>query len=233
MFYEVQDVLDEKKKTLKTKILADYQLPLKGFIGCSKCSRTLCGFKLVILDMYANDTAEHKDSKASLAKQLTEYSTKIARARELLLIGDIDGTDYKQIKQDCERNISAIEAQLADAKKKSYTQEQLAPIIDKAITTFTKLNVIYCKSRTEGKRKLIGSMFPEKFTFENLKHRTATVSDAYDYIYKIINRLDPNKTGQNPSKKTLPRQGWITVQNSNRFVDELIEVGDFSKILEE
>ncbi len=23
--------------------MADDQLPLKGFIGCSKCSRTLCG----------------------------------------------------------------------------------------------------------------------------------------------------------------------------------------------
>jgi len=43
LFYEVQDVLDGKKRTLKTKILADDQLPLKGFIGCSKCSRTLCG----------------------------------------------------------------------------------------------------------------------------------------------------------------------------------------------
>jgi len=64
---------------------------------------------------------EHKDSKASLAKQLTEYSTKILRARELLLTGDIDGTDYKQIKQDCEHNISIIEAKLADAgKKKLY-----------------------------------------------------------------------------------------------------------------
>ena len=76
-------------------------------------------------------------------------------------------------------------------------------------------------------------MFPKKFTFENLKHRTATVSDAYDCIYRIINRLDPNKTGQNLSKKTLPREGWMTVQNSNHFVDELIEIGGFSKILNE
>lgn len=152
---------------MNTKILADDRLLLKGFIGCPKCSRTLCGsaskgrnnyyycyhccskcgcrykandvnneliaflkeynvtpevkelFKLVILDTYANDTAEHKNSKASLAKQLTEYSTKIARAREFLLTGDIDGTDYKQIKQDCERNISVIEAQLEDANKKN------------------------------------------------------------------------------------------------------------------
>lgn len=51
-------------------------------------------------------------------------------------------------------------------------------------------------------------MFPEKFTFENLKHRTAKVSDTFDCIYKIINKLDPNKTGQNPFEKSLPRQGY-------------------------
>jgi len=95
--------------------------------------------------MISNVSKEHKDSKASLAKQLTEYSAKIARARELLLIGDIDGTDYLQIKQDCKHNISTIGAKLADADKKCCTQEQSAPIIDKVITTFTMLNVIYCK----------------------------------------------------------------------------------------
>ena len=122
--------------------------------------------------------------------------------------------------------------QLDDANKKSYSQKQLAPIIDKAITTFTKLNVIYCKSSTEEKRKLIGSMFPEKFTFENIKHRTAILSDTYGCIYKIIKKLDRKKTEQNPFEKSLPREGWITVRNSNHFVDKLIEIGRFAKILE-
>ncbi len=42
MFYEVQDILDGKKRALMTKIIANDQLSLKGFIDCSKCTRTLC-----------------------------------------------------------------------------------------------------------------------------------------------------------------------------------------------
>ena len=109
------------------------------------------------------------------------------------------------IKQDCDRNITAIEAQLADTEKKSCSLKQLEPVIDKAINTFTRLDVIYCKSTIEEKRKLIGSMFPKKFTFENLKHRTATLSDAYSCIYHIISELATKKTRQNLSKKPLPR----------------------------
>jgi len=29
----------------------------------------------------------------------------------------------------------------------------------------------------------------------------------------------------------LLKSGWITVRNPHRFIDELIEIGDFSKIL--
>ncbi|WAC40372.1 hypothetical protein [Pedobacter sp. SL55] len=53
---------------------------------------------MVILDEYVNDTLENKEYKTYLAKQLTENNNKLTRATELLL-GDIDGNDYKTLKQ--------------------------------------------------------------------------------------------------------------------------------------
>lgn len=43
LFYDVQDVLNGNKKEVRTKVLSPDMLPLRGFIRCSKCSRTLCG----------------------------------------------------------------------------------------------------------------------------------------------------------------------------------------------
>jgi hypothetical protein len=83
----------------------------------------------------------------------------------------------------------------------------LEPIIDKAITTYANLNVIYCKSDTEDKRRLIGSMFPEKITFENLKHRTAKVNDGFHRIYLTNKQLSGKKRGQKTSENLLPREG--------------------------
>jgi len=37
---------------------------------------------------------------------------------------------------------------------------------------------------------------------------------------------------QETHKNLVLREGWLTVQNPHRFMDELIEIGDFSKKLE-
>ncbi len=45
LFYEAQDVLDGKKRKERpnTKIVSQDNLPLRGFLTCSKCNRTLTG----------------------------------------------------------------------------------------------------------------------------------------------------------------------------------------------
>lgn len=54
-------------------------------------------FKEVIIE-FANDTAGSKDYKQALVKELTGYNNRLSRARELLLLGDLDGVEYKDIK---------------------------------------------------------------------------------------------------------------------------------------
>ena len=43
LFYQVQDVLDGKKKYHRTKIMVDEMLPLRGFLICPRCSKLLTG----------------------------------------------------------------------------------------------------------------------------------------------------------------------------------------------
>lgn len=43
LFYDVQDVINGKKKIDKGKIHSPDLLSLKGFIKCSRCNRVLCG----------------------------------------------------------------------------------------------------------------------------------------------------------------------------------------------
>ena len=42
-FYEAQDVMNGRKKTNKVKVTSIEQLPLRGFLKCPKCGRTLTG----------------------------------------------------------------------------------------------------------------------------------------------------------------------------------------------
>lgn len=43
LFYKVQDILDGRKRNVPTKNTAKVELPLRGFLVCSKCGRNLTG----------------------------------------------------------------------------------------------------------------------------------------------------------------------------------------------
>lgn len=43
LFYQVQEVLDGRKKKQRTKIVVDKDLPLRGFLLCPRCNRVLTG----------------------------------------------------------------------------------------------------------------------------------------------------------------------------------------------
>jgi hypothetical protein len=47
-------------------------------------------------------------------------------------------------------------------------------------------------------------MYPEKFTFEELQHRTAQAGELYSFIYLINNELRSKKRGQATVLPCLP-----------------------------
>ncbi|MCX2476084.1 hypothetical protein OQZ33_17250 [Pedobacter sp. MC2016-05] len=53
--------------------------------------------------------------------QLPESNNKLTRARGLLLLGDIDGNDYKTLKLECEENIVRTEAKSEEIGKTKST----------------------------------------------------------------------------------------------------------------
>ena len=254
LFYEVQDRLDGKTKSIKAKVVAPDKLPLRGFIDCSRCTRTLCGsaskgrkahyhyyhcsskcgcrykadevntsflkeltsyvvnpdyaelFKEVIKDKYFEVAGDTGKDRNNYIKQITDEHNRITKARELLLIGDIDGVDFKAIKSESEQRILVLEAKLETLRNAAFIDYNAVEILlDDAIVTLTKLNTIFCKSDVSEQRKLIGSMFPEKFTFETLQHRTAKIGETYEDIYLTNRYLEGKKNGVKETKFQLPR----------------------------
>ncbi len=255
LFYEVQDVLNGRKRNLGTKIVSMNMLPLRGFLNCSRCTRTLSGsaskgryqyyhyyhcsgpcgyrqnavtvnetfvaglkdyvlnpdaaelFKKVVMDAYSNSAQYGRESRKQYIDQVTVLNNRQTKARELLLNGDIDGIDYKAIKTETEQKINVLGAKLSEIRTDCIKIQDLEPIVDGAIATLAKIDVIYWKSEPDIQRKIIGSVYPEKFTFEELQHRTATVSDPFKIIYLINKELSGNKSGTTDQELVLSR--WV------------------------
>jgi len=102
-------------------------------------------------------------------------------------------TPYKLITTECEETTARTEAQLQEFGRKKYSKAQLQPILNDAIFTLTRLFPIFTKSAINDKRRLIGSMFKEKFSFQDVQHRTAEMKETFIRIYLTNNKLRVKK----------------------------------------
>ncbi len=73
--------------------------------------------------------------------------------------------------------------------------QEVEKTLDEAIGAVTNLEQIYCRSDVLDRRKIIGSIFLENFTFENLKDRTAAISEIFKLICLINRGLQGKKNG--------------------------------------
>jgi site-specific DNA recombinase len=245
LFYEVQDVLEGRKRKLKTKIVTQDMLALKGFVTCPKCGKVLTGsaskgrtahyhyyhcnatcgyrtraeesnaifeahlneyvlsataaelFRQAVLDNFKNANADTSSNRKQYIDRITLLNNKVTKARELLLNDDIEPVDFRAVKMEADREITVLEAKISDLRTSTTSIGEVEKTLDSALKTLTAIDKVYCESDHYGKRKLIGSIYPEKFTFEELRVRTAKKGDVFEFIYLINSTLSSNKKGTN------------------------------------
>jgi site-specific DNA recombinase len=251
LFYDVQDILDGRKRVMRTKIIVDENLPLRGFLICPNCGRMLTGsaskgrtqhyhyyhcssdcgvrykapevnakvideirkyvqplprlqlFKEVIVNVFKAKTRVQYNEVLQLKIQLEESNKRLSKARELLLSGDIEADDYRTIKSESEERINRLDAKLTASVTDTTNIE---PLWDKAISSISQLDVLYEKGTVTQKRKIIGSMFPEKLTFDGFQHRTTRINEALVLMLLMNSKIKGKKNETNPSFSDLSHE---------------------------
>ena len=259
LFYEVQDILDGKRKIYKTK-KESQELQLRGFLICPKCGKILTGsaskgrkeryfyyhcvypcnarfkaqnanelflkvlqkfmprpgmkeaYKTVLTQTYRSITSKERDDRKVLKDELDQIQIRISKARELLLSGDLDAADYKTIKQEGEGRISAIkqegEGRISALEARLFSSpaqnQNIEALLDKPLDNLCQLDKLYEEGDLKRKRMIIGSIFPEKLTFNGFYYRTTRVNEAIRLIYMMDREPDENKNGQPEENFELP-----------------------------
>lgn len=111
-----------------------------------------------------------------------ELPLRIRTARELLLKGDLDGADYKTVKIECEEQVGRLEIKLFDVSSPKINIENQ---LENAVNVLLNLDLLYKNGGIALKREIIGSIFPEKLSFDGEQHRTTRVNEAASIIYLI------------------------------------------------
>src|SRR5690606_30186064 len=146
--------------------------------------------------------------KKELVQQINEQNSRLAKARELLLVDALDATEYKAIKVECERKINLLEAKLA-ATTPQQQEDDIEKYLDRALYNLACIDTRYQEADIKGKRQIIGSIFMEKLQFSENGYRTAKVNEVVTMITTLEAAFIRNKKGQtsdiaNLSKEVIP-----------------------------
>ena len=257
LFYDVQDYLNGKKKTYRTKVGGLEVLQLRGYLICPKCGKLLTGsaskgrngryyyyhcvsscgarfkaenanelfskelkklipkpgmtevYKVVLQEEFKTKTKAQREDVKQVKEALEKATNELGNARKLLLANEIEPSDYRSIKSDYEKRITGLESKLIELSRESSNIE---PLLNKAVATLSCLDELYEKADNKAKREIIGSIYPEKLTFDGFHYRTTRLNEAVELIYSLGKGCSEKESGQTESNFDLstlvPRTGF-------------------------
>jgi site-specific DNA recombinase len=139
---------------------------------------------------------EKKQLGAKHYEKVKNIEDKLERLQDIYIDGDIDKNEYQIAKTRYEN----IHTELKDKETDALNEKEVLELYKNAINRIENINNQYIKGSIEDKRRIIGSIFPNNFQFENKKVRTA---DLNPILLKIasVNGASRGKKKWNKSKK--------------------------------
>ncbi|MFM7023297.1 MAG: hypothetical protein ACKOXB_09985 [Flavobacteriales bacterium] len=133
-------------------------------------------------------------------KELVSIKSKLDRINDLYINGDLDKASYIDSKERYTREQSRLKQQLESLNSRKGDSMDF---VESSLSYLTSLAERFTNASFNFKRRLIGSIFPQKVIFENETYRTIGTSTLIESIFLKINHLQAEKT-RGGTKKSVP-----------------------------
>lgn len=147
----------------------------------------------IVEDTFKVKEGDRNEQVQKNHKKIEEFEGKLLKIDEMYLNGQLEADSYKRLKgrtsddlNQCYRDIEQLLAM--DTNFMKYCRY--------GMTLLSHLDIYYAEGSLEVKRKLIGSIFPEKLIFENGSYRTTELNPAIELIGQFQRDLGKEKAGQ-------------------------------------
>ena len=155
--------------------------------------------KKLFEEMVLEGLSIEKDKKMLGPKhfeKVKQMKIKMERLQDLYIDGEMGKKEYEVAKE----RYKNIYDELKELEIEAIDNKEILDLYKKAINKMENIENHFIKSDIEGKRRIIGSIFPKKFRFENKKVRTADVNPI---LLKIasVNGASRGKKKWDKSKK--------------------------------
>ncbi|WP_347053569.1 hypothetical protein [Flavobacterium olei] len=177
-----------------------------------------CRYETTLLEGYREHTGVVAGEKKKSLEQIAVYEKKLSVARNLLVTEKIDAEDYNLMKIEYNAIISKLEKDIGNVEDDRASIEHLTTT---GLENLLKLGEAFENGTLANSREMIGLIFPENFTFQESKIKTARVNEMVNCIYLVNNRLRAKKNGTKDDIFLLSRVVTGTGQISTSFLDDL------------
>jgi site-specific DNA recombinase len=149
--------------------------------------------KFSLSKAYYSQTSHAQEDRKQLTALIGEQESRLCRARELLLSGQIDPDDYRAMKSEHEERLNRLQVK---ASALATQTENFDALLNVGLDNLFRLNEIYHNGTIIEKRQVIGSVYPEKLSFDGEQLRTTRINEAVRLIYTLDKGLPENEKGQ-------------------------------------
>lgn len=129
-------------------------------------------------------------------EKLNQIEERIIKLQDLFIDGGIDKKAYNEAKCRYEKIVD----ELKEKESNNFDKLQIFKIYQRGIEAIANLQKQYTNAGIEDKKKIIGSIFPKMFQFENKKVRTADINPLLLKITSINKALRDKKNRTNSIK---------------------------------
>ena len=126
---------------------------------------------------------------------------KLLKIQDLYIDGDLSKEEYQKAKMRCQNLIN----ELKEKEKQLEKKQEVFQLYKNGLKGLESIENQYIKSYLDNKRRLIGSIFPKKFQFENKKVRTADINPILHKIAHFNRVYRKNKKRDKSKKEDLSR----------------------------
>lgn len=158
-------------------------------------------FMKTLKNKLKSNSGINKVEVEKVTKEIEKNKTRLKNAQILMLDGELNPTEYKEMKIKLEEDLIGLTNDENKLRSCSTTHEKL---IDTCKKVVQNLDIAYDKADSPTKQRIVGSIFPEKFIFQNNQVRTTKVNELIDRICNKINEFRGNKKGQQSFYELLP-----------------------------
>ena len=151
-------------------------------------------FTQAIMDDFKQKVKHQETERKQILSELDSISIRMQKARIMKVDGDLEEYDFKMIKEQSARKTEELEKKLNSLQGRD---KEISVLLEKALKNLSGLDLLYENGNIEEKRKILGSIFPEKLTFDGVQHRTTRINELLNLIYQKNSELYGNKKGTN------------------------------------